>query len=193
MHSGRESIVGRLTHVDVIVWVNRFLATQLTSEDLDGTVRNDLVDVHVGLGTRTGLEDDEGEVGVEFAGDDFIGGLADGIGDFGVEAVRLVDGSSGFFENTESFNERFGHAFLRSTDVEVLKGSLSLSAPVAVGGDLEGTESVLLGTELGLLGHDEGGRSKGSSSGGDGGGEGDGETRSGNPGRCLSVKKAGKE
>lgn len=45
------------------------------------------------------------------------------------------------------------HSFSRLTNVKVLERTLGLGTPVAVGGDLEGTEGVLLLTVL-LLGHD---------------------------------------
>lgn len=73
-------VVGALAHVDVVVRVNRGLASQLSSHDLDGSVGDDLIDVHVGLSSRSGLEDDEGEVVEEFTRDDLIRGLRNGIG-----------------------------------------------------------------------------------------------------------------
>lgn len=79
-------IVRALAHVDVVVRVDRRLAAQLSSHDLDGSVRDDLVDVHVGLRTRPGLEDNEGEVVDEFTGNDLVRGLADGVGDLLVHA-----------------------------------------------------------------------------------------------------------
>jgi hypothetical protein len=65
----------------VVVGVNRGLASQLSSHDLDSSVGDDLVDVHVGLCSRSSLEDDQGEVVEEFTRDDLVRGLGDGIGD----------------------------------------------------------------------------------------------------------------
>lgn len=67
VHSSRETVVGRLTHVDVVVGVNGLLASELAAEHLDGTVGNDFVDIHVGLSSRTSLPDDERKVVREFA------------------------------------------------------------------------------------------------------------------------------
>lgn len=69
----------------MVVGVNGLLAAQLSAQDLDSSVRNNLVDVHVGLSTRSGLEDDQGEVVDELARDDLVGGFADGLDDLGVE------------------------------------------------------------------------------------------------------------
>lgn len=134
----------------MVVRVNGLLGAELTTEDLNSPVADDLVDVHVGLGARAGLEDDEGEVAVELAGDDLVGSLADGLRNLWVEAKVLVDGGSGLLEHTESLDEGLGHALLVSTNVKVLEGPLSLGTPVAVGRDLEGTEGVLLLAELGI-------------------------------------------
>ena len=73
VHRGRERIVRRLTHVDVVVGVYRRLAPQLAAEQLDGAVRDDLVDVHVRLRARAGLPDVERELGVELPRDDLVG------------------------------------------------------------------------------------------------------------------------
>lgn len=67
---GNERVVGRLGHVDVVVGVNRLLGSKLSSQDLDGLVGDDLVDVHVGLGSRSSLEDNEREVVDKLATDD---------------------------------------------------------------------------------------------------------------------------
>jgi hypothetical protein len=78
-------VVGTLRHVDVVVGMNRLLAAQFSAQDLDGSVGDDLVDVHVGLSTRTGLENDQGEVVDKLARDDLVSGVADGLNDLGVE------------------------------------------------------------------------------------------------------------
>jgi hypothetical protein len=79
---GSIRVVGGLGHVDVVVGVNGLLRAELTTEELDSAVGDDLqesrsedtkegerkrgkahlVDVHVGLCSRSGLEDDKGEV-----------------------------------------------------------------------------------------------------------------------------------
>ena len=72
----------------MVVRVNGLLASQFTAQDLDGTVGNDFVNVHVGLGTGSSLENDQREVVDELSGNDLISGLADGIDDLGVKACQ---------------------------------------------------------------------------------------------------------
>ena len=79
VHRGWEGVVRRLPHVDVVVRVHRRLAADPTAEQLDGAVRQHLVDVHVRLGARAGLPDVERKMVVELAGDRLVGGARDGV------------------------------------------------------------------------------------------------------------------
>ena len=55
--SGGEYVVGRLTHVDVVVGVYEFLVAAFSAEKLVCPVGDDLVHVDVGHGTASSLED----------------------------------------------------------------------------------------------------------------------------------------
>jgi hypothetical protein len=67
----------------------------------------------------------------------------------GVELTKTesnIDGGSSALENTECLDDGRRHAVLGLVDLEVLEGSLSLGAPVAVGGDLDLAKGVALGS-----------------------------------------------
>jgi hypothetical protein len=81
-------VVGRLGHVDVIVGVDRLLRAHLAAEHLDGAVGNDLVGIHVGLGARSCLPDDEREVIVMLAVDDLLRGGNDGLADLWIHLAE---------------------------------------------------------------------------------------------------------
>ncbi len=83
VHGRRNHVVGRLAEVDVVVRVDDAV-TDALAHNLRGAVGDDLVGVHVRRRARPGLEHVDGELVVELAGDDFVGGLDD--------AVRLVVG-----------------------------------------------------------------------------------------------------
>ena len=175
VHGGREGVVGRGGHVDVVVGVDRLLGAHLTAQNLDGAVGDDLVGVHVGLGTGAGLPDDQREVVVELAGCDLGGGLLDGLTDLCVCAERKasvwsvvseswswhtqaelhVDGGSGALEDTKGANDLWRHAVMRLIDLEVGQRALGLSTPVSVGGDGDLAKGIALGS--GLLRHLKGG------------------------------------
>ncbi|MNC90817.1 hypothetical protein D3C83_69650 [compost metagenome] len=63
--------------------------------ELVRAIGDHLVGVHVALRARAGLPDDEGEVVVELAGDDFVGGLDDEVGDVLWQLTELGVGLSG--------------------------------------------------------------------------------------------------
>jgi hypothetical protein len=84
VHGSGEGVIGRSGHVDVVVGVDRLLGALYSSEDLNGTVGDDLVGVHVGLSTRTGLPYDQREVVQELALGDFSSGLLDSLTNLGI-------------------------------------------------------------------------------------------------------------
>lgn len=175
VHYGGESIVRGGAAVDVVIGVDGLLAAHLAAEDLNSPVGDDLVGVHVGLGTGTGLPDDEGEVIQELAVGNLLGSLLNSLANLliyiqdkpsqsqaestsGVvaigsiagwkltETVAHVDSGGSALEDTESLDDRRGHAILGLVDLEVLEGSLSLSSPVFVPGDLDLAKGIALGT-----------------------------------------------
>lgn len=77
VHNGREGIVGRGGHVDMVVGVDRLLAAHGPAQDLNCTVGDDLVGVHVGLGARAGLPDNKREMVNQFEVGNLSGGLLD--------------------------------------------------------------------------------------------------------------------
>ena len=85
---------------------------------------------------------------VELARDYFIASLDHCIGNLRLKTVVKVGLSSTLFEKTESFNDRERHAFTLTSNLEVLERSLSLSTPVAIGRDLNGTEGIGFLSEL---------------------------------------------
>ena len=75
VHRGRERVVRALRHVDVVVGVDGLLAAHLAAGQLDGAVRDHLVDVHVGLGAAAGLPHEERELVAVLARDHLVGRL----------------------------------------------------------------------------------------------------------------------
>lgn len=67
-----------------------------------------LVDVHVTLGAGARLPDDQREViVVEFARDDIVGGLRDGLANFCVESELFVHLGSGLLQNAHGLHNGF--------------------------------------------------------------------------------------
>ena len=102
MHSGGVSVVTTLGLVDVIIGVDWSLAAQLSAQQLNSPVGDDLVSVHIGLSAGARLPDDEGEViVVKFSRDDLVRSFADGISYHWVQAVFFVHLGGSFLQNSK--------------------------------------------------------------------------------------------
>lgn len=183
VHDGGEGVVGRSRAVDVVVGVHRLLGAHLAAQNLDGSVADDLVGVHVGLSAGAGLPDDEGEVVEELEVSNLLRGLLNGLADLRIyilpvwsaprsssddiyqsasqerkkrvhtKAIAHVHRRRSTLEDTERLDDRRGHAVLGLVDLEVLEGTLSLSAPVLVGRDLDLAKGIALGSGVGRHSH----------------------------------------
>ena len=144
MHRGRERVVRRLAHIDVIVGMNRLFGAELAAEQFVGAVGDHLVEVHVGLGAGAGLPDHQRKMIVELAFDDLARGAGNGAGAALVDQAELAVGfRGGELDDAERVNDRHRHAVV--ADAEILPRPFGLRAPVTIGGNLDRTEAVGLG------------------------------------------------
>jgi hypothetical protein len=145
VHDGGEGVIGGGGHVNVVVGVDGLLGAHGATEDLNSTVGDNLVGVHVGLGAGTGLPDDQREVVQQLTLSDLSGGLLDSLTNLGVlrksinwqhliptrvshtKAILHVHFSSSTLQDTEGLDHRGRHAILRLVDVEVAQGAVSIS------------------------------------------------------------------
>ena len=150
VHRGGERVVRRLAHVAVVVGVNRGLGPHHAAQNFNRAVRDDLVRVHVRLGTGTCLPNNQREVVIEFAVDHFLRGLADRVADFGLHVAEFdVCLGAGLFDSAEGADDRNRLAF--PSDGEVDDRTLCLCAPVFVCGDFKRAKAVRLGAGCGHL------------------------------------------
>ena len=153
-----KGVVGGLRHVDVVVGMNGLFAAHDAAGDFDGAIGDDFVGVHVGLRAAAGLPDAQGEMGVEFAGDDFVGGLDDELGFFGGEfAEILIHHRGGFFQDAEGADEFGRHGV--APDIEVDERARRLRAVVAVIGHFDRAHGIGFGARgdrgfRGSVGHE---------------------------------------
>ena len=141
VHGGGEGVVGRLGHIDVVVRMQELSACQLVC-----AVGDDLIGVHVRLCAGAGLPDDEREVLVKLAGDDFVAGrFNDGelLGGHFLGLQRMVCAGGGLFSNAEGTRDFTRHGFQPNADGKILVAALGLCAPVFVGGDTNLTHGVV--------------------------------------------------
>ena len=148
VHRGREGVVRRLAHIDVVVRMHGRLAADLPAEQLDGPVRQHLVDVHVRLRARPGLPDIERKVLVELAGDRLVGGAHDRVRlPLREPPGRGVDQRRRLLDIAVGVIDALRHAIV--ADREMHKAALGLRAPVAVGRHVDAAHGVGLVTPAG--------------------------------------------
>ena len=136
-----KHVVGRLAHVDVVVRVHQPALAALAAQQLAGPVGQHLVDVHVGLGARSGLPDHQGEFLVVPPGQHLVGG-----GDDGRRLVLRQQAHQVVHDRGGAFDLRQGpDDFTRlalAGNIEVLQGALGLRAPQALGRHLHRAEGI---------------------------------------------------
>ena len=141
MHRGRERIVRRLAHVDVIVRMHRLLGAEFAAEHLVGAVGDHLVQVHVALGAGAGLPDHERKVIVELAVDHLMRRAGDGAGTARVDQAQLAVGlGCGKLDDAEGVNDAHRHPVM--ADTEILPRAFGLRTPIAIGRNVDRTEAV---------------------------------------------------
>ena len=131
----------------MVIGVN-LLGAELATKNLNGAVGDDLVGVHVRLSAGASLPDDKREVIVKLSGDDLVTSLDHGGSDGRLKSEVQVGFSSTLLENTEGLDDGKRHALAFAANLKVHKGSLSLSAPVAISWHLEGAEGIGLFSKL---------------------------------------------
>jgi hypothetical protein len=110
-----------------------------------------LVGVHVGLGTRPGLPDDQWKLAVEVAARDLGRGLLDHFGKLGIEpGDARIHPCRGLLDEAQRVDDLERH-LLAPAEWEILDRALGLSAPICMGRDVDRAEAVGLGAEA--VGH----------------------------------------
>ncbi len=118
VHGRWDHVVARLSHVDMVVRVNRIFCADWFAGKLTATIRDDFIGVGVRARAGTGLENVERKMFVEFSFDHFFGRLHDEGGPMRVEQTEIVIGlRRGPFDQTERANEWPGEAI--STDRKI--------------------------------------------------------------------------
>ena len=99
--------------------MDRLFGPEGAAGQLNGTVGNDLVDIHVGLGAATRLPNAQREMIVELTLSDLGGGLSDPTGFvLGQQAELSIGEGACFFQQAKGMDERGRHPVLG--DIEVV-------------------------------------------------------------------------
>ena len=141
----RVHIVGGLTHVDVVVGMQVVVLSFDMSHNLEATVGNHLVHVHVGTGAGSSLNKIDRKLIMKITVHDFFAGLHNRVGLGLVEVAELViRQGTGLFDHGKRANE-LGEVRNRNAGyIKVLDGTHRLNAVVAIVGDLLIAEQIML-------------------------------------------------
>ena len=126
------SVVGRLRAVDVVVGREVLELTLLVTHDLEGTVADDLVGVHIGRRPCATLDHIYGEVLVVLAIEELVAGLDDRVLLLvGEQAKAVVSDGCGFLGPRKAVDEERIVAEMEGADAEVFFSAQGLH-PVEV-------------------------------------------------------------
>jgi hypothetical protein len=143
VHRRRKDVVRRLAQVDVVVRMHSPVRAALAAEQFGGAIGEHLVQVHVGLGTGTGLPDHQRKFHVVFAGDDLVRRFDDGPRFLFVQNAEFgIDQCAGALDARQRMNQLRRHAL--AGDAEILQAALGLRSPQPVRGDFDLAERVFL-------------------------------------------------
>ena len=155
-----KHVIGALTHVHVVIGVDRLLGVEpVASRQFDRTVGDHLVDIHVARGARSGLEYINGELLVEFPVDHLLAGGHQRV-DLGVlervlaasgKLAEITVGDSGGQLDASQGMDQVGWQG-PATDWKVVDSPLCLGTVIGLGGDLDVTHRVVFGAEIGHCG-----------------------------------------
>ncbi len=141
-----EHVVGGLSHVHVVVRVDERVLAARAAEDFGGAIGNHLVRVHVVRGAGARLVHVDDELIAQRPGADLVGRAHDGVRDARVETPeRLVGFGRGPLDQDRGGDQIGGRA--QVADAEIRDRPGGLDAVVRIGGNVELTERVALGSK----------------------------------------------
>src|ERR1051326_939131 len=108
-----------------------FARATRSSQKFAGTIGNDLVRIHIGRGTGTGLKNIEDEVIIEFAIDNFLGSMYNRPGNLRIDGTQcLIHPGCRLFDLAKGANKLAWEA--QVADREIKYGALSTGAIISI-------------------------------------------------------------
>ena len=149
VHCRWKGVVRRLRHVDVIVRMYRLLRSHFAARNLNRTIRDDLVHVHVGLRAAAGLPNAQRKLVIQLTGNDFVGSFDDELGLVGREFAQvLIHQRAGLLERAKGANQLRRHGV--APNIEMQQRAFGLRPPVNMRRDLNLPHAVGFGAGLSM-------------------------------------------
>ena len=133
--------------IDVVIRMDRLFRADYPARELDRAVRDHFVGVHVRLGARPGLEDDERKFPVKLSINDLLRGAHDQ-GHLFVRQLSqfFVGEGSAFLEDAKCPYHRTAPSVPLYANWEIIAGPLRLGAPQMLARNFDIAEGVLFDT-----------------------------------------------
>ena len=152
----RIDVVGALAHVDVFVGMQELVLAPLMAHELQRTVGDDLVGVHIGGGAGAALNHVNHELVVQPARSDLIAGMDNGVAPLLVQQRQLVVcHCRGLLDAGERPHEIGVDGDCRARDRKILQRAQRVDAVIATGRNVPFAEQVVFEPRL-WCGHDFG-------------------------------------
>ena len=152
----RKCVVGALPHVHMVVRVNRLdLRQSIAPKNLNGSVRDDFIDVHIARCSRTRLEHVDRKLIIHFAVNDVLASFTHRSHLLGCQRIlsrtrqfpkRIVRCSTSQFHTPHRSNQR--NRKWPSRNWEIFYCPLRLSAVVSMGGNKHFSHRIDFGTKF---------------------------------------------
>src|SRR5207249_3499043 len=154
MHCRRNDIIAGLTHVHMIVRMDRLLVAYLAAERLDRSIRDDLIGIHVGGSTRSGLENIDDKMLIEFSIGSFSSRVHDRVADAFIQEPKIhIGASGGELNQTDSADKFSGEA--KIADGKILNSTLSLSSIKRIGRNRDFSHRIALDPLISVFSNDK--------------------------------------
>jgi hypothetical protein len=141
VHGAWERVVGRLRHVDIVVWMNGPFAGERRACELTAAVRNDLIYVHVELRSASRHPHVKRKHVLMLAGENLITRLENEPVLVVAQPPAIVVGiRRALFQSRVRRDHLAGDEIV--ADAEVLQRALRLGAPQLVAGNIDPTQAV---------------------------------------------------
>ncbi len=129
---GRDDIIGRLGHVDVVVGVQHAEIAPLLPQQLQGAVGQHFVDIHIVRSSGPGLKRINNKLVGQLAGQRFVGRCDDGIADLFLQPPggHIGDGGTALDDHCSPGKSRMR---FQSGDRKVVQGPGGLCAIIGAG------------------------------------------------------------
>ena len=146
VHGGGNHVVAGLPHVDVVVGMHGMAIADFPAQEFVGAIGKHLIGVHVGGGSRTGLEDVHHKLVIQLTFHHLFGGFFDSVRQGAVQLAKFFVGA-GRRQLQHAQGPDIAARESEIADRKIFNSALSLGSPISRIRDSHFPHGVLLNTK----------------------------------------------